>query len=156
MIRAPDHQEASTLTNLAMESKAHWGYSPAFMNACKTELTVSVEKLENINFFYRVMEIDNEITGFYSLEKLDDGHFELEALFVDPIHMGKGFGKTLFLHAKSLAHAQGGSIMHIQADPNAKAFYTGLGCVFIKETESLSIPGRLLPKFSLLLEENRR
>ena len=34
--------EADRLSDLAFRSKAHWGYSPEFMEACREELRVAV------------------------------------------------------------------------------------------------------------------
>jgi hypothetical protein len=45
MIRAAHGGELEALSALAMRSKAHWGYSAAFMQACRDELTVSAELL---------------------------------------------------------------------------------------------------------------
>ena len=47
-----------------------------------------------------VFEDSSGVLGFYSL--LDN---QLAALFVDPAHQGKGFGKQLLDHAKCLRKA---------------------------------------------------
>ncbi|MEE8545291.1 MAG: hypothetical protein V3T29_05715 [Alphaproteobacteria bacterium] len=41
MIRPARPGEAAALTDLALRSKAHWGYDAAFMAACRAELTVT-------------------------------------------------------------------------------------------------------------------
>jgi len=41
--------------------------------------------------------------------------------------------------------------MIIQGDPNAEGFYRAMGAERIGEQESHSIPGRMLPLFSLSL-----
>jgi len=38
-IREVDKSEADSLSDLAMRSKAHWGYSKDFMAACQKELS---------------------------------------------------------------------------------------------------------------------
>jgi hypothetical protein len=39
-IRKARPDEAGELTELALRSKAHWGYDEAFMASCREELTV--------------------------------------------------------------------------------------------------------------------
>ena len=41
MIRPARSGEAKALSDLALRSKAHWGYDAAFMAACRAELTVT-------------------------------------------------------------------------------------------------------------------
>ncbi|HEY6741630.1 MAG TPA: hypothetical protein VI110_04665, partial [Lapillicoccus sp.] len=36
--------EAGTLSDLALRSKAHWGYGAAFLEACRDELTLRPEQ----------------------------------------------------------------------------------------------------------------
>ena len=40
MIRAARSDEAVRLTQLAFDSKRHWGYDDAFMELCRSELVV--------------------------------------------------------------------------------------------------------------------
>lgn len=40
LIRDARPDEAGELTELALRSKAHWGYDEAFMASCREELTV--------------------------------------------------------------------------------------------------------------------
>ncbi len=68
-----------------MASKASWGYSVDFMEACREELTVHPNRLESASFSYWVAETLSGILGFYALEKQSSTVFELEALFVAPI-----------------------------------------------------------------------
>src|ERR1700744_1513825 len=44
-IRAARPGEAATLTELAMRSKAHWGYDPAFMTRLRPILTIGEQEL---------------------------------------------------------------------------------------------------------------
>ncbi len=39
IIRPVDASEAAIISELAMRSKAHWGYSPEFVEACRAELS---------------------------------------------------------------------------------------------------------------------
>ena len=57
--------EANELSKLALQSKATWDYSEEFIIACKEDLTITEEYINN-NFVY-VFENDNT--------KIDFSHF---------------------------------------------------------------------------------
>jgi GNAT superfamily N-acetyltransferase len=151
-IRPAVTDEAAYLSELAMRSKAHWGYSPDFMNACREELTYTGEQIESEEFRFRVAEIDSTVIGFHAIEHLGDGLFELDALFVEPDWIGHGIGRALIEDACNSALLLGGTRMQIQGDPNAVAFYRAAGGVLTGTRESGSIPGRFLPTFEIMLE----
>jgi len=142
-------EEATILNNLAMRSKAYWGYSDKFMEACREELTLTPEKIQNSAFYFIVAETADKIVGFYGVEHLSPLQFELEALFVEPVAIGSGVGRALISHAKSYIGVCGGGTLSIQGDPNAEGFYRAVGAQLIGRRESASIPGRLLPMFSI-------
>jgi serine protease inhibitor ecotin len=62
--------DAKCLSRIAIRSKAYWGYSAEFMDACAEELSVSRACIENSNFHYVVAVVGEEIVGFYALESL--------------------------------------------------------------------------------------
>jgi GNAT superfamily N-acetyltransferase len=142
--------DARRLGDLAFRSKAHWGYSAAFMDACRDELAVSSDLVSDDRVY--VLETDGVSAGFYSLEDRADGDVELGHLFVDPDFMGTGVGAQLVDHACGKAVELGFSRLIIQGDPNAAGFYLRCGAVRIGERESASIPGRMLPLFEIRLE----
>ena len=154
LIRKAEVNEARSLSNLAIRSKAHWGYSPEFMAACENELVIAKSKLESDRFLYMVAEGNDEELGYYALERISESEFELEALFVEPKHIGSGIGRALLAHAKEAAAKMGGVTLIIQGDPNAEKFYLAAGGVRTGERESESIPGRFLPMFSISLIGN--
>lgn len=155
IIREAVSDDASFLSSLAIRSKAYWGYSTEFMDACIDELSVSPAYIENCDFHYVVAVVNKEIVGFYELEGLSGDEIELGALFVDPDHIGTGIGKALIERAKSHAVNLGARKLNIQGDPNAKKFYRSAGGVPTGSKKSESIPGRFLPTFQIpLLREN--
>ncbi|MDJ0759293.1 MAG: GNAT family N-acetyltransferase [Woeseiaceae bacterium] len=145
IIRAAVSEEARLLSELALRSKAHWGYSDAFIEACRNELTVQPEQIQNCV----CADDDGVVIGFYGLAELADDGVELEALFVEPSSIGSGVGKALIEHAISRAASLGASRMLIQGDPNAEAFYLAAGASRVGERASGSIPGRSLPLFEI-------
>lgn len=153
VVRPPALEEAVELTQIAMTSKAHWGYDAAFMQACAAELTVTPTTLTNPNRIYRVAEIGDCLQGFFCLERTSRDCFELEALFVLPDVMRKGLGGLLMEHACVCARDAGANKLLIQSDPNAGAFYEGAGAKLVGQQPSLSIPGRNLPLYELSLDQ---
>lgn len=151
IIRAARPADAPELSVLAMRSKACWGYSREFMEACRAELTYDAAYLEKHEVY--VLESGAQIIGFYSLERLPDNELELGALFVEPGDIGKGHGRELVEHALEKARETGASRIVIQGDPNARGFYLAMGATLAGESESRSIPGRMLPVFHVPVQK---
>ena len=148
-VRAAAHGDAATISSLAMRSKAHWGYSAEFMTSCRDELTYTGSQIESTKYEFFVCEVEARIAGFYALELLGPDDAELEALFVEPEMIGRGFGRTLIEHAKARATTLGIRQIVIQGEPNAQAFYEAAGGVCDGRRESSSISGRFLPIFRI-------
>jgi N-acetylglutamate synthase-like GNAT family acetyltransferase len=149
MIRPARTDEADTITEIALRSKAYWGYSDAFMARVRAELTLTPEFIERNPTF--VSEVDGKIAGFYSLKDLGDGVVDLYYLFVAPEAIGGGHGKRLLLHAFETARASGFREMLVEADPNAEAFYAKMGMTRCGQRESSVEVGRVLPLLRLAL-----
>ena len=150
-IRAARAGEAKLLSELALRSKAHWGYSPQFIEACRVELSYQEEQLHSTHMHFAVLESADAIIGFYALAHQNAEIMELEALFVEPRFIGRGFGRLLMEDAKSVAAARGAKLLVIQGDPNTEPFYLAAGGVRTGTRESASIPGRYLPLFEVSL-----
>lgn len=148
-IRTAHVVEAELLTRLAVRSKAHWGYSQAFLEACRTELTVDASRFGSGDSMCFVAADDDSICGFYVLERVSASVYELDALFVAPEVIGEGIGRQLVEHAAELLRESGVARMIIQGDPHATGFYLSLGAQQVGARESDSIPGRYLPLFEL-------
>ncbi len=152
-IREAISDDAPYLSSLAIRSKAYWGYSAEFMEACIDELSVSSAYIENSDYYYVVALVNDEIVGFYALEGITGDEIELGALFVEPDHIGTGIGRDLIERAKRHAVDLGANKLIIQGDPNADKFYRAAGGVPTGSKESESIPGRFLPTFQILLSD---
>lgn len=114
------------------------------MNSCRDELTYTANEIADGSIEFAVAEVKGKITGFYVLTRLSQTEFDLEALFVDPENIGKGYGGLLLNHALSAAQKKGGEQLQIQSDPNAEKFYAAAGARQLGTRESGSIPGRFL------------
>lgn len=134
--------EARRLSDLALRSKGHWGYSREFLESCRAELTYSPQTCASGELV--VAERSHRVLGFYRLI----AHVpvsRLESLFVEPGAIGTGVGKALLGHALRAAGALGAAAVTLEADPNAEPFYAGRGAVRTGEVPSGSVPGRTLP-----------
>jgi GNAT superfamily N-acetyltransferase len=151
LIRPAQAGEAQVLSELALRSKAHWGYSTEFLETVRAELSYSEKQLQSEQARFFVLEQGRQAVGFYALVHQSGTEIELDALFVEPEHIGKGFGRVLIEHAKSVARTMGATRLIIQGDPNAERFYLAAGGVLTGTRESGSIPGRFLPTFAIEL-----
>lgn len=141
--------EARQLSDLALRSKAYWGYSQEFMDSCRAELTVDSTRIGSDGYHCVVAVERDVIVGFYALEHLFDDEYELVALFVEPARIGTGIGRSLIQHAIETVSQRGAARLIIQGDPNATGFYLAAGGREIGNRESDSIPGRYLPLFEI-------
>ena len=142
-------EQARQLSDIAFRSKAYWGYSKEFMEACREELTFSEDEIRSLTCY--VLQTKPLIKGFYILEPINKHECELGAVFVEADAMGKGYGKALMNHAKKIAEELSFSKITIQSDPNAVGFYQSVGARVTGEKPSLSIPGRFLPSMEINL-----
>ncbi len=86
------------------------------------------------------------MAGVAQLSFDDTGSSYLDKLFVEPVRLGEGTGKMLYVWACRYAQGSGAKEMVIEADPDAAPFYVHMGAEPTGEAESGSIPGRLLPR----------
>lgn len=141
-IRPARPEEAAKLSALALASKAHWGYEPDFLEACRAELSLSVEYILNSPVF--VLEKETQILGFYGLREID-GAVELAYLFINPSVINRGYGKRLWNHAVETATRLGHQRLLIESDPYAEKFYETMGARRIGEAASSANQDRRLP-----------
>jgi GNAT superfamily N-acetyltransferase len=139
--------EALELSQLALRAKGHWGYSGAFLSACRAELTISEDQCEA--GLVTVAEYAGRVAGFCAVGPLDVQTVELDAMYVDPPQIGRGVGRALTEHAANWARNKGYRLMSIQADPHAAGFYRKCGARPTGTRPSGSIAGRSLPMFVL-------
>jgi N-acetylglutamate synthase-like GNAT family acetyltransferase len=132
-IRPASTEEATTLTQIALDAKRHWGYPEHWITHWESDLTISSDFIRD-NHVY-VAEEDGAVKGFYALSVAGD-KAELEHMWVTPGSIGTGVGKELFLDAMERAATLNVSAVEISSDPNAAGFYRKMGATQIGETES--------------------
>lgn len=149
VVRLATPDEADVLTDLAMRAKASWGYSDAFMDACRAELTLTPAKLAAWTVW--VAQSDRTIWGMIALDLRENAGAEVEDFFVDPAFQGRGVGTVLMSTLVEACRSRGVRVLGLDADPNAERIYSRLGFVTIGRSPSRSIAGRMLPRMVLRL-----
>lgn len=135
------------LTKIAHSAKSHWGYPREWMDSWKDDLTVTKSELLTHSTF--TIQEQSEIIGFVMLIWTDP-NFTIEHFWIQPDHIGRGFGKRLMNHLLNQEEVKGSTI-HALADPYAEAFYLKCGFTKIADIPS-SIPGRTLPLMQIQID----
>ena len=117
MIRDATSGELPRLSALALRSKGHGGYAPGLLETFREELTWRAEDLGRVLLAWEGAPI-----GFHAVEFPAGEAAELEALFVEPARIGRGFGARLLADAVALARRAGRARLRIRSDPFAEAF----------------------------------
>ena len=132
-IRRAEESDSEELTRIAHESKRHWGYPERWIELWREDLTLSPEFIAGNEVY--LAEDGGEALGCHGLIA-GTPNWTLEHFWVRPSAMGKGVGRQLFEHARSLAAGAGASLVEIDADPNAEPFYVRMGAVRVGEIRS--------------------
>src|SRR5690606_25317439 len=141
-IRPARPDEAALITDIAMRSKAYWGYDDHFMETFRPELTVHPHQIERDHVV--VAETGGRIAGFLHLRPENDETLELVSLFIDTWAIRQGFGQMLWDYAIAYARGHGYRQVTLESDPNAEPFYRRQGAVETGRRESTLMPGRVL------------
>lgn len=149
-IRPARATDVATLSRLALESKASWGYDEEFMERCRGELVVRECDVDEQLVYVALEGGCDDAVGFYVLKERGESDGELDMLFVDPSHMGEGVGRSLLVHSQSEARRRGWLTMRIESDPFAASFYERHGAVLVGSSRSPST-GRDLPLYVMHL-----
>ena len=148
MIVAAQTLDAKKLTEIALQSKAYWGYSAVQIESWKEELMV-IPKMFQHSVIHKYL-IDTEIAGFYILENTQPHSASLAFLFVAPQFIKQGIGKQLVVHAIEYSRKNNYTFLKVLSDPNAAGFYKKYGFKVLSQKQS-SIAGRFLPAMELRL-----
>ncbi len=140
------------MSDLALRSKAHWGYDANFLAACRAELTLEPADVESLRV--TVAEESGEIVGFYALGG-GPPEGEVSFFFVEPRRIGAGIGRLLWQDCLATAARIGLSRIRIESDPFAEGFYTAMGATRVGDVQSQSLPDRRLPLLSFDGVRNR-
>ena len=147
IIRA-DVNDSLSLTDIAIRSEAYWGYDNEFMKNFKALYSVSEDFIaKNPTYIIKDKDI---LVGFYGL-LIEVAEISLEYLFIDPLYIGKGYGKMLWDHLLNECRTMNITSFTLVTSPQAKDFYIKLGALLCDEVDSLVIKGKKIPKLLYLL-----
>jgi len=105
-VRRARPEEGGLLTELTVRSKAYWGYDDSFLESARQALEFQASKFLP-DFHVYILEAQGQPLGFCSLTFVDSDTVELHDLFIEPRHIGKGYGKELWDYAVNLARSLG-------------------------------------------------
>jgi GNAT superfamily N-acetyltransferase len=140
-IRLVRPDEGERLREIAIASKAHWGYDLEFVRRWAARGDYSAASLRAKDVY--VAEAERRVIAWAALIARDDVMW-LDDLWVEPEWIGKGVGSRLFEHVVERARALGGTRMEWQAEPNSIGFYEKVGGRYLRDGEPTSW-GRVLP-----------
>ena len=146
-IRRAVPDDAQQLSWLAQRAKAHWNYPDEWLAAWQPQLTIEPSYLSEHRVL--VAEKTGGLVGMCALE--DRGTWwALEHVWVDPISIGQGVGRTLVQQALDLARAVRPGRVVVEADPNAAGFYRRMGAseIGVVPASMPGAPDRVLPVFA--------
>ncbi|MGI9504361.1 MAG: GNAT family N-acetyltransferase [Geminicoccaceae bacterium] len=149
-IRRARSDEAGVLTDLSMRAKRSNGYDDAFMEACRAELTVRADRVEDGDYW---VAVSGSVCGWVCLEDAGDRCGEVSAFFIDPEWQRRGVGRSLWRKVVERAEILGIKTLFLDSDPAAVPFYRAMGFVEIGLTPSGSIEGRMLPRMACQLDQ---
>lgn len=118
IFRPSQPDEAAVLSDIAIESKGHWGYSREQLEVWRKDLRIlpSYIKANTIETIWQ----DELKVGFFAI-KLNPKPI-LDHLWLLPKAIGRGIGKLAFQRAVAIAEKTGVKAFTIISDPAAEGF----------------------------------
>jgi GNAT superfamily N-acetyltransferase len=150
-LRVAHPGEGRELQEIAVASKAHWGYDLAWVRQWAGAGDFSPAGLREKEVV--VAEVSGSPVGWSALIPRGDVCW-LEDLWVRPEWIGKSVGTFLFRRATERAAELGASRLEWEADPNAVGFYERMGGRYVRDSEPTEL-GRVIPVMALDLAPHR-
>lgn len=142
IFRKAEKRDVPSLRMLAVRSEAVWGFDEQFLRIFDENYNITEQFVENNTSF--VLEEHGKILGFWGIIRQKD-IAELEFLYVDVKHIGKGVGRTLWNHMVQYCSSEGIKRIEFVTSEPAAAFYLKNGARLNGSTNS-SIDGREIPR----------
>jgi N-acetylglutamate synthase-like GNAT family acetyltransferase len=117
-------RDLAEMNRIAVEAKAHWGYSSDQLARWAPDLSTTPETIASWPTV--VAETDGCLAGFAQIDPTVSP-WELVSLWVKPEFIRQGIGTSLLRHMQSVASDSGMPEIHIDSDPNALLFYKACG-----------------------------
>lgn len=142
-------EDCKLLTDTALTSKRHWGYSEELIALWTDQLTIIELNFKNgelVKCF-----VDEQYIGFFELE--DKGPYAcINHFWILPAFINKGYGSVITQEIKRRAKEKGYKYLEVYAEPNANLFYEKMGGVCVKQILT-SVPGRMMKIYHLPVVE---
>jgi GNAT superfamily N-acetyltransferase len=132
---------------IAVASKAHWGYDLAQVEEWAEAGGFDPESLSRRLMY--VAEHEGEPVGWASLIPRGKVGW-LEDLWIEPSWIGCGVGSLLFQNVADRARELGAERLEWEAEPNARGFYERMGATYVRDSE-VTEWGRVLEVLGLRL-----
>ena len=148
LVKKSSPDEYLKLSEIALISKAYWGYSEDLIDLWKSELIVSSKMIEN--FISYTAFYNDEIVGFWlrePIEDISDGRF-----FIHPRHIKKGCGRLLWQAVMKEASRRKIKKFVFETDKFALGFYEKMGGRLVKYIDSSYIKGLKLPIVEVIVD----
>lgn len=147
--RLAQFSHQNLLSDLALRSKASWGYTKGFLEKFKAELTVPERCLKRN--LVQMGYLNQKLIGFYSFSENRGKEPDLNFFFLEPEFKAQGLGRALFENAVETAKSYGWISFLICSDPNASAFYQHMGALWVGTLDLPDFPEHSLPIFRYIL-----
>jgi len=132
------------LSDLAIRSKRHWGYSKEAMELWNENLTLTEDYLNSHTVIKAMLEEDP--VGFFSLEEIKPttriAHF-----WIDTPYLRKGYGSFLFRYMMKFLYDRNVEKATLVIDPNSQKFFEKKGAKVVNKIEH-----KVKNKFLLIVE----
>jgi GNAT superfamily N-acetyltransferase len=132
VIRDGREADFGRLREIAVDSKAHWGYDRGRVEEWAEGSAFDPKSLGNRLVY--VGEADGDPVGWASLVPRGEVGW-LEDLWVEPAWIGRGVGRMLFEHVKERARDLGATRLEWEAEPNARGFYERMDGSYVRDSE---------------------
>ena len=133
LIRRGSVDEGALLKEIAINSKAHWGYGIERVREWADQGDFSPDALQKLALY--VAEAGGRVIAWASVEERGETAW-LADLWVEPEWIGKGIGSRLFRRAAAHAREAGAATMEWEAEPNALGFYEKMGGRYVRDSSS--------------------
>jgi GNAT superfamily N-acetyltransferase len=148
-IKHAEAKDLAAINALLMASKASWGYDKIFMEAYMRNYSVTLDYLNARKL--QTVYLGLDLMAFFSFFIHEDQTLELERMYLDPKHIGQGYGRKIWQACCDYAKMLDKKEFIVWSDPNAQDFYRKMGCVQIGVRASPLMPDRSPPVFKYTL-----
>lgn len=136
--------EAPILSEIAIRSKGHWGYSAEQLESWRDGLRIEPAYIEKN--LVRSIRLSGQTIGFFAIVKGSPDL--LDHLWILPSHIGNGYGSRAIATIKDLCIQNEITNLLLLSDPHAETFYLRHGATRVGEVYSAA-QDKMLPQLSL-------